>query len=225
MATLLAEDVLLLLLDDSGAFVAGDNRKLALAGAVLAELALIGAVEVETEKGLWKRSRVVVEDPSTVADPVLTEALDDIAAKKRSAQDLVNRLGKNLSDQLCARLVDHGLVRRVESKVFGLFPRTRWPVADSRYVQTLRASLRRALVDGEDPDQRTACVIAVLSAIDVVPQVVDRGPLSKRELNNRAKQIAEGNWASEAVRKALQATQAAMVAAVTASTVAATSGT
>lgn len=224
MSTLIAEDVLLMLLDDSGAFVSGDNRKPALAGAVLAELALSGAAEIETGKGLWKRTRVVVEDSTTVADPVLVEALQEIDARKRSAQDLVNRLGKELPDQLCARLVERGLLRREESKVLGLFPRTRWPAAGSPHEQALRARVRRALVEGEDPDERTATVIAVLVAADVLHKVVNRGPMSKRDLKKRAEEIAEGGWATEAVRKAIQAAQAAVMAGVTAATVAGAAG-
>lgn len=220
MPNLIAEDVLLMLLDDAGGWVSGDNRKPALAGAVLAELALTGAVEIEAEKGLWKRARVVVEDPTAVSDPVLLEVLHDIDAKKRSAQDLVNRLGKELPDQLCDRLVGRGVLRREESRLLGLIPRTRWPLADTGGKKALRASLRRALVDGEDPDERTATVIAVLAAADVLHKVVDRGPLSKRDLKKRADEIAAGGWATEAVRKAIQAAQAAVMAGITAATVA-----
>jgi len=38
--------------------------------------------------------------------------------------------------------------------------------------------------------------------------------LSRRELSSRAEQIAKGNWASEAVRRAIQEMTAAVVAAV-----------
>src|SRR5690606_21262293 len=105
--TLIAEDLLLLLLDDeSGAFAAGsDKRGPVLAGAVLAELALAGAVEIEAVTGLWKRTRVTVEDRAAVDDPVLLAALDEIDRKPRSPQDLVGRLGKRLPDELCDRLV------------------------------------------------------------------------------------------------------------------------
>ena len=224
--TLIAEDVLLLMLDDaSGAFVAADKLRPALAGALLAELALAGAVEVETGKGLWKRAHVVVDDGTAVTDPLWIGALNDIGERRRSPQDLVNRLGKALPDQLCTRLADRGILRRQESKVFGLFPKTRWPAADSEHEAGLRITLQRVLVEGEDPDERIATVIAVLAAAGVLHKVVARGALSKRDLNERAEQIADGGWATEAVRKAIQAAQTAVAAAVTASTaVAASSG-
>ena len=228
MPTLIAEDVLLLMLDDdTGAFVAADKLKPALAGSVLAELALLGAVEIESGKGWWKRTRVVLDDDATVgvSDPLLRSALDDIGEKSRSPEDLVNRLGKNLPQQLCTRLAERGILRREESKILGLFPRTRWPAADSAHEAGLRRALQRALVEGEDPDDRIGTVIAVLLAADVLSKVVDRGPLSRRALKTRAEQIADAGWATEAVRQAIRAAQTAVAAAVTASTaVAATSG-
>ena len=45
--------------------------------------------------------------------------------------------------------------------------------------------------------------------------------LSKRDLERRAKEIAEGDWGSAAVRKAVDAMAAATMAAVTAATSAA----
>jgi hypothetical protein len=224
MEPLIAEDVLLLLLDDdSGAFLSGSNASAVLAGAVLAELALTGAAEVETESGRWRRTQVVVEQPHEVTDPVLVAALDAIGEKRRSPQDLVGHIGKQLPERLCARLAERGILRREDSKILGLFPRTRWPAEDSQREQALRGQLQRALVGGEDPDVRTAVVVAVLNAADLVPRVVDRGAMSKRDLKARAEEIAAGSWATEAVRKALDAaSQAMMMAAVFAATTVAT---
>ena len=46
--------------------------------------------------------------------------------------------------------------------------------------------------------------------------------LSKRELRARAEKIAEGNWASQAIRKAIEETMAAVLTATTAATIATT---
>jgi hypothetical protein len=48
--------------------------------------------------------------------------------------------------------------------------------------------------------------------------------LSKRELAARAGEIAKGNWASEAVRKAIEEMTAAVVAATAAATAAGSAG-
>ena len=73
------------------------------------------------------------------------------------------------------------------------------------------------------PDQRIAALIALLHALRCEDKVVDpqQNGLSKKELRARAEQIAEGDWASEAVRKAIEQMMAAVIAATTAATAAA----
>jgi hypothetical protein len=66
--------------------------------------------------------------------------------------------------------------------------------------------MTQALVQQVAPDTRTAALIALVHAVGCVDKIADpqQQGLSKRELRARAKKIAEGNWASEAVRKAIQ---------------------
>jgi len=67
----------------------------------------------------------------------------------------------------------------------------------------------------------TAAVVALLVAVGQAHRQVDRGGLSAGQLRKRARQVAEGAWAAEAVRDAVHAAQAATTAAVTAATTAA----
>jgi hypothetical protein len=64
-----------------------------------------------------------------------------------------------------------------------------------------------------------------LHALKCEHKVVDPGPygLSRRQLAARAEEIAQGNWASGAVRKAIDEMNAAVIAATTATAIA-TSG-
>ncbi len=63
----------------------------------------------------------------------------------------------------------------------------------------------------------------MLSAVDAVTKVVDPNAygLEKRELKRRAKDVAEQTWASEAVRKAVDAVNTAMTIAIVAGSTAA----
>jgi hypothetical protein len=77
---------------------------------------------------------------------------------------------------------------------------------------------------GTRPDERTGALIALLSALDVVPKVVTDA-VDRKALKRRAKEIAESDWAAAAVRRAVQDMQAAVTASiVVASTAGATSG-
>jgi hypothetical protein len=224
--TLIAEDLLLLMLDDDKGRLTGTSHpQPALGGAVLVELALAGAVEVEEKTSRWRSAKVRAVRGSRPAGGVLGDGYDLVAEKPRSAQDLVNRVGKGLQDQLATRLVERGILERHDDKVLGLFPRKRWPARDSTHEEEVRRGLTASLVQGAQPDDRTGALIALLAAIDKAHKVVDHQGLSSREVRKRAKEISEGAWAAKAVRDAIAAANAAVIAAVTASTAGATAAT
>jgi hypothetical protein len=64
-------------------------------------------------------------------------------------------------------------------------------------------------------DARSSVLISLLFALKAVHKAVDPAGagLSKREMNASAKQIAEGDWASDAVRHAIDSVNAAVIAA------------
>lgn len=225
--TLLAEDLLLLLLDDeTGArTLDGSRTDLVLGGALLLELALQGRVELTRDGPWYARETVSVADPAPLADPLLDEARATVAERTRGSQDLVSRLGKGLRARLLERLEERGIVERREDRVLGLFPRTRWPAADTQHEDAVRARLHDVLVVGLSPDERTAALTALLLAVDkahtVLPGLDGR---ARRAVKARAKAVAEGAWAADAVRSAVAAMQAAVAAGTVAATTAASSG-
>jgi len=215
---LIAEDLLLLLLDDeSGRLPLGAsvNASAALGGAVLAELALLGAVTVDERTSRFRSPKVRVTGPPP-EDRVLADALEVVGEKDRTAQDLVTRLGKHLVATLGDRLADRGVLERRESRLLGMLPRTRWPAADSTHEAEVRRLLTSVLVQGTTPDGRTGTLVAVLAAVDQVHKVVDHDGMSRREVKRRAAEVAEGAWASTSVRAAITAAHAAVTAAVAA---------
>jgi len=223
--TLLAEDLLLLLLDDeTGALAASTYVPTALGGALLAELALEGRAEVGEKTSIWSQAKVrALAGPPD--DPVLARAHEQVAEKERAAWDLVNRLGKGVKEVLLDRLAERGVLERAEDKVLGLFPRTRWPATDSAHEDDVRRELTAVLVAGETPEPRTATLVSLLSAIDHAHEVVDPGEAGARAVRRRAKEIAEGEWAAAGVADAVAATNAAVTAAITSATVASTTAT
>lgn len=221
---LIAEDLLLLVLDDEKGTMQTAYPRPALGGAVLVELALTGAVEVEEKTSVWRTAKVRVTG-QVPADDVLRDAYAVVAEKERSAQDLVERLGRKLDGRLAERLAARGVLDRRRDKMLGLIPVTRWPTADATREREVRQQLTAALVQGVEPDERTGALVALLHAIGKAHKVVDRAGLPAGQVRKRAQQIGEGDWAAKAVRDAITASTAAIAAASTAAaTGAATSG-
>lgn len=213
---LLAEDLLLLLTNDvSGRLVLQAAQVDAgLGGANLVELALTGRV------GLDDRRRLVVSDPSATGEAVLDGALAIVSTRQgKKPKACIQPLAKGLRRALYDRLVAAGVVRLDETRVLGLFPLRRWPVVQAGQESAVRTRVAQVLVQGTTPDERTAALVALLHALKAEHKVVDprQHGIGKRELRDRAEEVARGDWAAAAVRQAVDD----MLAAVTAASIAA----
>ena len=224
---LLAEDVLLLLTDDTSgrSTLSSSHIDLVLAGAVLLDLAILRRVDVTPRGHPVGEGRLLVVDGTPTGDPLLDAALVRLAGRKpRRAKDSLAPLKKHLRTAVLGRLAAAGLLRRQESRVLGIFPVTRWPAVDVMHKSEIRAGVRDVLTTGRNPTDREAALVSLLSAVDKVPLVVGPTEVPRRELRRRAKSIAQGEFAGEAVRRAIAEMNAAVAGAVTAATVAAASG-
>jgi hypothetical protein len=215
---LIAEDLLLLLTNDTTGKLATSHREVdvALGGALLAELALMQRVDLPGSSEQVRQGRLVVSDASPTSDPLLDKALATIGEKQgRKPQDVVTALGKHVRDRLYDRLVDRGFVRAESGKILGIIPRHNWPARDAAHEDSVRADLLTALRNATTGDARSSVLISLLFALKAVHKAVDPAGagLSKREMNASAKQIAEGDWASDAVRHAIDSVNAAVIAA------------
>ncbi len=216
---LIAEDVVLLLVDDATGRFLVDSTKLdnVLAGAVLVELATIERLGFPPEGSGVKRGRMVVVDPTQPGDPVLDSALATVAAS-RPAKPLIAKLRKGLRATLLERLSAAGALRRSTRKLMGILPRTTWPAVDSSHKCELRARLQVVLVAGATPDGRTAALVSLLAAVNAAHKVVDG---DRKLVRARAKDIAAGDWAGAAVKKAIDAVNASIAIVIAASAAAA----
>jgi hypothetical protein len=201
---LIAEELLLILVDDSTGKSLVDSTKLdnVLAGAILVELATIERVGFASE-GRSQRGRMVTLSRSPTGDPVLDRALDTVAqSRPAKPEQLIAKLRKGLRATLLERLTLAGGLRRSRRRALGILPLTTWPVADFTHKRELRARLQGVLVGDVTPDDRTAALVSLLSAVNAAPKVVDG---QKKAVRARAKAIAGSDWAGAAVKKAVDA--------------------
>ena len=214
---LIAEDLLLLLTDDtSGKLLApGEQVDLALGGALLVELSLAEQVTVD------ERGRLQVPDRAGgTGDPLLDEALAVVGSRAgKKPKAVVGPLSKKLRPVLYDRLAAAGLLRAEHARLLGVLPTTRWPAQDVHHENAVREALTQVLVAGTTPEPRTAALVGLLHALHATHKVVAAPELglSRRELDRRAKDVAQGDWCSAAVRQAVDAANAAVIAAVAAS--------
>ncbi|MFB7619617.1 GPP34 family phosphoprotein, partial [Kitasatospora sp. NPDC056181] len=213
MSVTLGEEIMLLSLDD-GSGQAKDRWTAGwtVTGGLLLELALAGRLGVDG-------GRVEVTDPSPTGVALLDGCLERLGAWARTTRSatvsawLWKDQGKSVEATL-ASLRGRGIVTEERHRVLGLFPVRRYPEADGAVERELRARLAAVVLGGAEPDERTGGLIALLHGARLHRLAFP--DLPRGQVEARMAAIAEGQWAGDALRDAIRAPQAALVAATTA---------
>ncbi|ROP64106.1 GPP34 family phosphoprotein [Curtobacterium sp. PhB115] len=203
---------LLQLAPDGKRALASQAFDMALAGAVLADLALRGVVSLED-------GRVTVTKGAATDDPVLDGVVGTIAASgaPRKAKWWVTRLGKRpLRDDVFGSLVQRGIVVSEQRKALGIFPTTAYPERDGGPESLVRAAIADVLAGRTAPTPFSAAVIGLLDATNTL----------RRQFGNvdrsLVKDITSGSWAAPAVKAVLDEIQMSVIIGAVAATTAAT---
>jgi hypothetical protein len=214
---MLPEDLMLLFINEQNGKLRTDSSSVenALAGAVLIELVNSGRVAFDPN---GKKLQVV--DPTPLKDPLLQESVARFD-KPMKPQRAVERLRKKVRDNVAAHLEGRGVVRVEPRKVFGIFPAKSYVITDETTAGGVRKAVGEVALGYRGADARTGALITLLYAVKSVHKVVDG---DKRDVNKRAEDIAAGNWAGDAVRRAVEAIQAGVVAATAAAAAASQAG-
>ncbi|MEV0644465.1 GPP34 family phosphoprotein [Phytomonospora sp. NPDC050363] len=205
----LAEELTLIAYDDATGRNRATSLELGVAGALLLELAQRERIALEGKK-------VAVVDASPIGYAFADEALAVIGADKpRSAQAWVNKLSKGLLPRVREGLVEAGVLREEKHKFLGVIPYRYYPAVDMAAENQARERLTRAAGNGVASDARTAALAGLVRATSLHKAALPG--MSGSAARKAIKAVAENGWASEATRKAIEATQAAVMAAVMAS--------
>lgn len=208
----LAEDLTLLLIDpETGKpLVDGTSFDRAVGGALLLDLTAAGRVAAD---GTNARAKLTI-DPAPTGDALLDGALERIGEKPVRASRAVEKLARHSRGQVLARLSAAGVLGEERGRALGIIPTTSWRTLDPRPRAALQGGVTAVLSRKADPDERQAGLISLLHAVRAEHKIVDG---ARGELRDRAKEVADGDWAGAAVKQAVQAVQATIMAAVVAS--------
>lgn len=207
---LIAEELVLLTLGDTTGRPVGRLRRrrtrdVLIGGALLAELALNGSVDVR-KRFFWLSAKMRPMTEGAPADALLQHAFTTVREKPRPPRALVGRIGYERFDYLAGLLVGRGVLRRDQRHRL-LTTTTVWPVVDPRSKKAVRERIASVLLHDGDPDPRTGTLIALLSAVDQAHRLFVSPLVPPRVVKRRAKRIARADWAADAVRNAIVATR------------------
>lgn len=216
----IAEDLLLLALDDEKGTIGWQHSAsfpLGLAGAQIAELAA-------SEHVFFQDKQLLVRDGAPTSDPLLDEALAMVAgsAKPHDAKHWVEALARpshHLQGRLEEQLVEKGVLRKEEHRLLWVIPSSRFPAVDTAEEQAARDRLRAVVIAGAEPDQHTLVLLDLLKACGLERNVFSSDEW--KQAKAKVKDLLAGEYIGGAVAAAIAAAEAAVTAATVATTVAA----
>ncbi len=210
----LHESYLLLELDEEKGHAGLESSlQTGMAGAILADLALTGHIQI----GEDKHHRVErVPGKPRLKDPLLAEALEKVkkAKKPKTAQALVQEIAhlKDLHHRAARGLVKKGVLKERQDKVLWVFNRTVFPESDPGPEQELRRRLHEAVMtDTSQVASETLALLSLVKATGLIKKIFAKEDLKKRK--QRIEDLINGQAAGKATRGAVQALQAAMMVA------------
>jgi len=159
----------------------------------------------------------VVSSTTQVGDPLLDECLVKINDAKRpnKIENWVSKLAntKNLKHRVAEQLCRRGILKVDQDQVLLIFSRTVYPEVDPRPENEIIERMRRAIfTEIGDVDPRTAVLISLANAADLLRYAFDKKKLKERKA--RIEAIANGDLVGQATKEAIQAMQAAVMVAV-----------
>lgn len=195
MEPTLGEQIMHLSLDDvSGAARLRTQSEYMISAATLLELGLAGRICIED-------GHVVARDRTPLGVPVLDDALRQIGDQDKPAdiQSWTYRLREQALAGARQGLLEQGLIREERTKVWGIFQRTRYPGADGTVEEALRLRLAAAVLEGQEPDDRTAALVVLLHGGGFHRLVFPDA--DQPQVQRRMAELAQRHWTEPAMRQ------------------------
>jgi hypothetical protein len=195
----IAEDLLLLLLDNASAQPALERhrRERALAAAVLLDLAYACRIRPAMAEEAVEPGRLIALTGPGEMDPVAEPAFRLLQRRALQPGAAVKRLSKHTEDDLTHHLEGIGQIRRIRLQSKRFTHPYAWPLTNRGRVSEARSALLAALFDRRPPSPATAAIITLLHAADGLGALLSLNDRGWRWVHARAGEIASGSWVDE----------------------------
>ncbi len=183
----LAEDILLLMLDDdSGKMINTDPlaARYALGGSILMGLAVRSKIKAGTEK-------LAVIDKTPTGIDLLDKYLSIIvnSDKDKNTQYWVNFLSsqsEEIQNEALNMLVEKKILKEVEKKILWVFETRRYPMIDDKEEKEVKKRIVDLLYSDETPTPKDVVLISLVDTCGLLTNL-----LSNKEIDNLSERIAK----------------------------------
>ena len=166
----LAEELLLITLDDSSGKLFSSTKlfaiDIAIAASLIMELTLNGRIDTDSEK-------LFVISTTPTGNQILDDILDEINAEKTSITTSawvtrIGQKGESLNQLIIKGLVDRGILMSVEKRLLWVFKTRVYPPASGIEEREVRARVMHLIVSDEIPNPRDSLIVGLLRATSLI---------------------------------------------------------
>ncbi|KND44048.1 GOLPH3/VPS74 family protein [Streptomyces stelliscabiei] len=161
-------------------------------------------------------ARLPLRTPYAIATAALLErTLSHDAADAEFPEDIgkwIHEHSEREYETALRGVLDKGLIREEKHRVLLVFRTTRYPEADGTVEAALRGRLARVVLEGAEPDPRTAALISLLHHGDLHTLAFPDAGTEKSPARRRMAEIAGRHWADPALRRMAETAAAAAAA-------------
>lgn len=177
----LAEELLLIILDDSsGKFFASAKPfaiDIAIAASLIMELTLKGRIDTDSEK-------LFVISTAPTGNQILDDTLAEISAEKASlpTSAWITRIGKkgeSLNQLIIQSLVDRGVLMSVEKRLLWVFKTRVYPPTSGIEEREVRARVMQLINSDEIPNPRDSLIVGLLQATSLMNHLLTPDELKR----------------------------------------------
>lgn len=186
MLTIFEELLLLSIHEDKGTFIGStvDKMNAGLIGAILAELALMGVIQIQ------ENHRLRVAQDAPLEDEILNNALNAFkeSEKERKTGFWINALNQKpekYRKQIVERLIQKGIVTQEDDHIVWVIPSPLQPEVKASTKYWLRHRLREIILTSGQAEQRDIALLSILKACNLLDLVFlkDERRLASRQIS------------------------------------------
>ena len=207
------EKLLILTIDDDKGAIASSVKKslrYGLSGALLAELVLIGKIQLDGE-------RLKLAEPSLTNDTLFDNALKMVAAekKKHKLTYWVNEIGsKTLLKQVAGQLAGRGVIKIEKKRFSWIYPYIAYPQVDASAKYWVKQNLRAVVLAGEKAKAADIALLSLLKACSLLRLLFTSD--ERKAANKKVDRLVQGEAFGNSVSVLLADVEAATAARVAA---------
>ena len=177
----LAEELLLIILDDSSGKLFSSAKPyaidIAIAASLIMDLTLNGRIDTDSEK------LFVISSEST-GNPILDDTLAEIYAEKTSLPTSawltrIGQKGENLIQLIIKSLVDKGVLMSVEKRLLWVFKTRVYPPTSGIEEREVRARVMQLINSDEIPNPRDSLIVGLLQATGLINHLLTPDELER----------------------------------------------